>query len=287
MLRASASRRAMPVGRRQAAAEPQPHEGRHAPPDGRHVDERVGVGPRGSHHGDDRERGGRPAEQQHRHAQEVAEPHAEFSSASTRWKPSIPSTIRSACSTISGGPSSERTPTRTACVELALVDERLERREAVEVGHVVAAEQRAAHAASAAPGRAPPGPCRPAPAAGSRAPCGPSGSPARRSPPPGRVPRGACAPLSSSGAPRQWKVTIGPLSSIRTRSRPQLRRVAGSATKPFTCFSQLLKAGATRGVVDRARAARRRESPRRRCRPRRRAAATSAAERPETHATRP
>ena len=29
---------------------------------------------------------------------------------------------------------------------------------------------------------------------------------------------GGCAPLSSSGAPRQWKVMIGPLSSIRIRS---------------------------------------------------------------------
>ena len=44
--------------------------------------------PRGADHGHDRQRGGGPAEQQHGHAQEVAEPHASASAASTALKPS-------------------------------------------------------------------------------------------------------------------------------------------------------------------------------------------------------
>ena len=42
---------------------------------------------------------------------------------------------------------------------------------------------------------------------------------------------------------------IGPLSSIRTRIA-RSSGVSRAATKPFTCFSQLLNAGATRGVVE-------------------------------------
>ena len=53
--------------------------------------------------------------------------------------PSMPSTTRSACSTISRGPSSERTPTRTGTLDLA------QRLEGVEVGHVVARVQRGPH----------------------------------------------------------------------------------------------------------------------------------------------
>ena len=61
-------------------------------------------------------------------------------------------------------------------VELARVDQRVERVEGVEVGRVVAGEQRRARPGPARAARARRGPCRSAPAAGSRAPCGPSGS---------------------------------------------------------------------------------------------------------------
>src|SRR5205823_14650480 len=65
---------------------------------------------------DRREHGGGGPEQQHGGAKEVSEAHQASASASrTALKPATPSTTRSARSTISGGPSSERSPTRTAC----------------------------------------------------------------------------------------------------------------------------------------------------------------------------
>ena len=95
--------------------------------------------------------------------------------------------------------------------------------------------------------RAPPGPCRSAPAGGPRAPCVPSGWRSRRPRPPGRGPPGASRAASSSGAPRQWKATIGPLSSMRTRRR-RSSGVSRSPAKRRTRSSQLSNAGITRGV---------------------------------------
>ena len=54
--------------------------------------------------------------------------------------------------------------------------------------------------------------------------------------------------VSSSGAPRQWSATIGPLSSIRTRSRRR-SGLSRSRTNCFTRPSQLLKAGLVRGLA--------------------------------------
>ena len=53
---------------------------------------------------------------------------------------------------------------------------------------------------------------------------------------------------SSSGAPRQWKVMIGPLSSMRTRSA-RSSGVSRSATNGCTCLASSRSPDATRGVV--------------------------------------
>ena len=109
-------------------------------------------------------------------------------------------------------------PTRDGGVEHALADQRLECLERVEVGGVVAAES-AVRGARRSRGRASRGPCRSAhrrPHLEHLAP--PVRRRSRPPPPPARVPRAVPCAASSSGTPRQWNATIGPLSSIRTRS---------------------------------------------------------------------
>ena len=51
----------------------------------------------------------------------------------------------------------------------------------------------------------------------------------------------------SSGAPRQWNALIGPLSSIRTRSRLRSRSSSRSATNPATLPCQLANASSSSG----------------------------------------
>ena len=108
--------------------------------------------------------------------------------------PRTPSTAMSARSTIAAGPSSERTPTRTAASRSPLSM------------RASSASKASRSVASSPPYRAvrtgrvldhqvahPPGPCRPGPAGGSRAPCAPSGGEARESRPPVRAPRSRVA----------------------------------------------------------------------------------------------
>ena len=218
--------------------------------------------------GDHRERGGRAAEEQHRHAQEVAEPHAacqrrehlgeardpvddEVGALDDRGRTlvrahahaeralelALPSTSavsasKASRSVASSPPNSAvRAPERCDQVahRLALVDR--DRRPDLE--HLAAPVDREA------------------------------GGLGLR----GDALQTRCARLSSSGAPRQWKATIGPLSSIRTRSAAQVGRVALGG-ELFTFPPRLSNAGVTLGVVGRrpARAARRRASRRRRSR---------------------
>ena len=106
-------------------------------------------------------------------------------------------------------------------------------------------------------------------------------------PPPAAMPlaRGLRAP-SSSGAPRQWKVMIGPLSSMRTRSDAQLGRVALARRTPAPPACQRAKSATTRGLRRcPARAARRRARPEYSMPPTPTRRRTSAAARPEMQAT--
>ena len=150
-----------------------------------------------------------------------------------------------ACSTISAGPSSERTPTRHGVVQLARVDQRGQGRERVEVGHVVAGVQRRARPATARAAPARRGPCRSAPAAGSRAPCAPSGS--------HRPSASASAAIRSHA--RVGGLLVGRAAPVEAHDRAlvldpdaqraQLRRVA-LAREPLHAAGPGAKSGITR-----------------------------------------
>ena len=267
--------------------EPEPGEHRDAPPDRGHVDERVRVRARGADHG------------HHRRARCRRPPN---SSTDTRRKsrnlmrrparpapagrPRSPSTTRSACSTISGGPSSERTPTLTAR-RRALLDQL---------------------ASAAKPSRSvtssPPKSAVRAPELSTRSRTAWPLSDRHGRPdlehlpaPVDRQPRGLgllsdslearARPCPRPGAPRQWKVMIGPLSSMRTRMRAQLRRVALAPRSPSPRFSQLLNASSTRGVLDPGSSSSAPCEPAYATPPTPTSRRTSAAERPEMHATQP
>ena len=110
-------------------------------------------------------------------------------------------------------------------VQCPVGDQRVERVEGVEVGDVVAAEQRGAHPRAGGPTRRTALPF----------PIGTGGRSSSTLRPQWVSRPAACASAampssrvraaSSSGAPRQWNATIGPLSSSRTRSRRRSRRV--------------------------------------------------------------
>ena len=187
-----------------------------------------------------------------------------------RRTPSTPSTTRSARSTIAGGPSSERTPTAPRR-RGALLDERVERVEGVEVGDVVAAEQRARAPAQLDQSRT----ARPlSNSTGGRSSstlrpqcvARPAPRPRRRSPrraAVGGLLVGRPAPVQRGDRPLVLDAHAQPAQVGRSRS----------ATNAFTRPSQLLNASFVRGWPRRARAARRRATRRRRCRRRRPAGA--------------
>ncbi len=79
---------------------------------------------------------------------------------------------------------------------------------------------------------------------------------------------------------------IGPLSSIRIRIA-RSSGVSRSATKLFTCLSQLWNACSTRGVVDPGSSSSAPCDPAYATPPTPTSRRTSATERPETHATQP
>src|SRR5439155_7618339 len=90
-----------------AAAEPHSQCGRGAPPAEREIEDGVVVVRARAGDGDDGAGSGGRSEEQHRRAQEVAEPHGSPASAArTAVTPWGPSTTTSARSTIAGGPSS-------------------------------------------------------------------------------------------------------------------------------------------------------------------------------------
>ena len=187
----------------------------------------------------------------------------------------MPSTTSRACSTISGGPSSERTPTRHR-VAPARPRRPARRARSKASRSVTSSPAYSAHArpapARAAPGRR--GPCRSAPAAGSRAPCAPSGShrpsaSASRGDPPhervGGLLVGRAAPVEASRS--------GPCP----RSARAARAAPGCRARARTPGPRGTEAGEVRHHARlgscRARAARRRASRRTRSRPRRPAGA--------------
>ena len=229
----------MPGRGHRPAAQPQADQRGHAPPDRRHVDERVGVLVGGA---DDRRPAPAPSPSPPNSSTDTRRRSRNLTgsarTASTWAKPSTPSTTRSARSTIAARPLLGAHADADGAVEHALADQGVERVEGVEVGRVVAAVQRRARAPSARPGRAPPGPCRTRPAGAAPAPCVPSGSPGRRPRPRAASSSTRARAASSSGAPRQCSATIGPLSSIRTRSRRR-SGLSRSATNCFTRPSQL------------------------------------------------
>ena len=187
--------------------------------------------------------------------------------------PSMPSTTRSACSTISGGPSSERTPTRDGVRPARPRRQLGERGERVQVGHVVAGVERGPHRRPLAAARARRGPC---PIGDRRPDLEHLAAPVRPQPLRLRLARRAartraCARvLVRRAAPVEGHDRALVLDPHAQRA--QLRRVALRDESLHLAARSARSPAATRGSAAPARAARRRASPRTRCRPRRRAA---------------
>ncbi len=204
------------------------------------------------------ERGRDAGHEQDRDPQQVAEQHLQAPQ-ERRGTPPARATTRSARALdLRRRPRREATPTQTACSSSPASRELAQGGERVEVGAVVAAEQRAALAAASrdqpadrdplVDGRRPAAP---------RAPCGRSAAPG---PAPPRAPassRARCAAVCSSAAPRQWIAWIGPLSSSRRPTRSQVAPSRGARRTRPPRGRGGRAAGSSRGsVLARAAAAR-------------------------------
>ena len=238
----------MPCVTSGAAAEPEARDGRDRPPAERDVEQRAVVLRGGAGDRDRGERGGRAREQQHAGAQEVGEPHSRRASPARRRSPRCRRRPGRPARRSPPGPRPSATPILTAA---SSAPSATSASSAANASRSVASSppKSAARDAAALDQLArPPGPCRPAPAGGPRAPCGPSGSRARGlglpgealEPRCGRRPRRA---RRASGRPRS-----GPCARS-ARAGGAARASSRSAAKPATRSVQLSNAGEMRARV--------------------------------------
>ena len=167
-----------------------------------------------------------PRDKEHRDPQELGEEHQPASARRTSRTPSVPSTTTSASAAISGGLSSDATPTRTAVPSREPSGQGAERAERVEVRAIVAREERRVERRVL--DQQPVGP-RTLVDARHRAQLqhlAPQSGSASRPRAAAATSRATAWAAGSSGAPRQWTTWIGPLSS---RRKPSPERASQSS----------------------------------------------------------